>query len=420
MLKAVLSTFSSRLLQQLSNFLVIILSTNLFGVEGRGNISLFVTNMALLILFNNVIGGQTIIYLTPRRNIYQLLIPSYLWSTLCTIVGSMLLYILGFVPESQFVHLIFITLLNSFVADNLMLLLGREKIHQHNLLGLFQTVSILIWLVVFFEVFQLKEITTYLYALYLAFGSSFLLSIPLMVRLQKNFTFKGLKSTVKKAIRYGFISQSANLIQFLNYRLGYYFIAFYQTSEKDLGIFSVAVSLSESVWLIGRSLATVQLSKISNSKDEAYSTKITLQAFKGSFLLTTLAVGGLFLFPWEWLLPIFKSQELIDSLPKLFLYLGPGIVALGTTATIAPYYSGRGKYIINVYSSGIGLLFTLLGCLVFIPYFGILGAAMTNSLSYVALSIYFMSVFGRDNQLTIWDYIPRLSDLNQLPIPFKK
>src|SRR6478735_5901449 len=105
MLKAISGTFASKFLLALLNFVTIILSTRLLGAEGRGEISFFVTNMSLVLLFTGLIGGSSLVYLAPRHNFFRFLIPSYFWALTLTIIFCCFLYLTNQVAKQDFYFL---------------------------------------------------------------------------------------------------------------------------------------------------------------------------------------------------------------------------------------------------------------------------------------------------------------------------
>ena len=64
--KNILKTLISKFLILIINFMLVILTTNLWGAEGRGIISIVVANMAIIAILNNVLGGYCITYFTPK------------------------------------------------------------------------------------------------------------------------------------------------------------------------------------------------------------------------------------------------------------------------------------------------------------------------------------------------------------------
>src|SRR6185312_10281968 len=91
---------------------------------------------------------------------------------------------------------------------------------------------------------------------------------------------------------YGGLAQLANILQFANYRISYYYFMNMHANHAaaQLGKYSIAVSIAESVWIIGQSLATVQFSRLSNIEDPALRRKISVRMFRFNFLLNFIAV----------------------------------------------------------------------------------------------------------------------------------
>src|SRR5688572_7666686 len=98
MFSKILHTFTSRVGIAGLNFLIVILTAQNLGAAGRGEISLFVANIALVLLFTSILGGTGLTYLTPRTNIYQLVLPAYVWSAVMSGGVTFLIFLLNQVP----------------------------------------------------------------------------------------------------------------------------------------------------------------------------------------------------------------------------------------------------------------------------------------------------------------------------------
>ena len=68
--------------------------------------------------------------------------------------------------------------------------------------------------------------------------------------------------------------QGSSILQILNQRISYFFISFF-LSISDLGIFSLAVQITESIKLVGTSISDVLLTKLSNTKAKKESIQLT-------------------------------------------------------------------------------------------------------------------------------------------------
>src|SRR3569832_2181075 len=85
MLKKILSTFGIMVLIAVLNLLIVIALSLFTGATGMGEASLIVISIAMVILFSNLLGGPTLIYLVPRYNVFLLFFLSNAWSVLTSI-----------------------------------------------------------------------------------------------------------------------------------------------------------------------------------------------------------------------------------------------------------------------------------------------------------------------------------------------
>ncbi len=391
MFSKILNTISTKFLLALSNLVTIIIITKVFGKEGRGEVGLFVANMTLIIHFCSIVGGSAIAYLAPKRNRSSLIIPSYIWSILATALGGFLLFYLNKVSTTQLVPILLITLLNSLNNVNLMLLLGKEKVHRHNYLALLQPLILLLTLSFTFLFYE-TDITIYYQVLLFSFAFTFILSFFSVLQLRNN---DKPKATLKEVFDFGFKAQGANIAQFLNYRLSYYFIS----SDAQLGIYANAISLAEGLWIFSRSLATVQYSKIINSENHEDNATTSLSFVKLSFIGTLIGTMILIAIPPEFYTLLFDKD--FSGLPKLFLLMSPGIIAIALAGNFSAYFGGIGKFEYSLYSSLLGLLITIIGCYTLVQSQPIIGACITTSVSYSVLTLYLLVVFFKTNKLPL-------------------
>jgi O-antigen/teichoic acid export membrane protein len=169
--------------------------------------------------------------------------------------------------------------------------------------------------------------------------------------------------------------------------------------EKDcgpsqVGIYSNAVSVIESIWMISTSISLWQYATISNSTDVQYTKKITEQLTKYGLFIAFLGILVLLFIPnsfFSWLF----GKEFTD-LNQLFWRLAPGIWVFNYALIIGHYFSGHGKYYVNAIASGIGLLITCIAASLFIPWLNIQGAAITASISYFATSLVVIYYFRKE------------------------
>lgn len=416
MFKSILGTFGSKFTIAVLNFFILILTAKILGAIGRGEITLIITAIAFIVMFNDIVGGAALVYLIPRYDFLKLLMPSWIWALA---INGISYFIMGFahripgfnhaIPEEYRIHIFFISLLNCLVSINHTILVAKENIKQNNFLSLLRIIIHVATIVFLWVVLKRTDIQYYILSLYIAYGFGLLTSSLAIKKYFEKFRFSIDYNVLKKMFSYGFTAQSSNVIQFLNYRWGYYILLFY-TTKATLGIYSVGISISEAIWLIGGSIAMVQYSKIANTQDILYSRKLTLQLAKLSLFATTGAVVILLLFPSSFFVWMFGAE--FEYIRKLIFILSAGIIAIGFTITFSHYFSGIGKYAINTYAAIIGFILTVALNYTLVPIYGLAGAALATSLSYIGSSIFLTIVFLRETQLKLKDFLFTSNDFD--------
>lgn len=417
MFAKILHTLSSRVGAAGLNFLIVMLTAQFLGAAGRGEISIFIANITFILLFTSLVGGTALVYLTPRVNIYQLLVPAYVWSVLICAIGTFVLSTTGQSPINYAIHLFILSLLQAFFSINTTVLLGKEKVKTNNYLTFLQTFFTLTILLVGFLQFKQQTVTFYFTALYVAYGLTFLLSTFALLRLPDRPDFTGFKKQLPELFRFGSVAQFSNILTFLNYRLGYYFLNAWAGLEA-VGVFSIGVSLSEAIWMVGRSLAVVQYAKLVNSDNPQEARKLTIELTKLSFITTLAAVFILAILPPEFLKLLFGKE--FGAVKPVIWALSAGVVATGTGMIFSHYFAGHGKYYINNWAAFCGLVLTVPACWFLIPKFGPVGAGIASTLSYLAAFIFLLLKFRRETDFRLTQLFPTRSDLLYLKRLFSK
>ncbi len=409
MLKSISGTFASKFSLALLNFATIILSTRLLGAVGRGEISFFVTNMVLILLFTSIVGGPSLVYLTPRYNFFKFFIPVYAWSVLVTIVFCYVFLHYNQVPVGDFYFLFFATLFNSWKSSNMMVLLGKEKIAAFNWLALVHSVFLIALFLLFYYPFHVLSVESFYWGVLISNGLVWIWSLYLLLKIDQPFDVSFDQKVLKQLVALGWMAQLANIIQFANYRISYYYLMNSPSNGPgELGKYSIAVSIAESVWIIGQSLATVQFARLSNIEDARERKKISVRLFKLNFTLNFIAVLALICIPsvvYRWMF-----GEGFEMVSVYILWMAIGIFALGVSTSMSAYFGGRGMYKPAIYSSLWGVLFTVVICQFFIDDWGVVAAACAASLSYVALTVYFFWRFTKAEQLSVLKVLPSIFD----------
>ncbi|KAA9325515.1 hypothetical protein F0P96_19470 [Hymenobacter busanensis] len=409
MLRRLIQTFAARLGIALLNFAVVLVTARFLGAAGRGQVSLFVTDVALLLLFIGLLGGSSLIYLGARRNQWHLLVPASAWATLVCLLGTAGVWLWRHPSPTYLLHLLGIAWLQAGLSITTSLLLARRREQTYNLLNLAQAGLLAggLWLVL--SGFEERTVAAYWWVSYPAYGLPLLVSLLLLARTTDGWARgAGLRAAVRELAQHSRGAHFSNILSFLNYRLSYYFVAAL-AGPKAVGVLSVGTALAEAIWLIPRSAAQVQYLDLVHAHDEQTEAHATARTARLALLATAAAVLALVALPAAVLARIFGPE--FGAARPIIALLAPGTLAISLSMLMSSYFAGLARYRINNWAQTVGIAVTLMGCAVLIPRYGAQGAALATTISYLASTGYLLWQFRRATTLSPSHFIPRWQDL---------
>lgn len=411
MFRNVAGTVVTRLLTAVLMLAVVILNTNFLGAEKVGAISLIVLAATIIQMVHGFIGGASLVYFVPRAPMTLLLIASVLWAVVTSAGMSLLLNVLGMIPEGCLWTVMLLSLVQSLATAMSMLLLGKERISAANLLSLAQFVILALFVGGIYLFSGIREIGVYLYGLIISFGVIMIWGFILVLPDLKRTSFSGMAALLRSVLRYGSAAQTGNFLQLLNYRLSYYLVKFY-SGMASLGVFSVGVQISEGLWIVPRSMSLVQFTRISNMEERSEGVRLTLLFAKGAVILTAALMFILLLLPSSFFVYIFGPQ--FTGVRGVLLSLAIGIVMFSLSVVISPYFSGTGRPHINTLGAAIGLVLTLGFGFILVPRWGLAGAGITSCISYTVTTLFQLIVFISTEKIRMKELLVGADDLRLL------
>ncbi len=414
MLGKILNTFGTRLISAILNLLIVITISQLLGPEGKGIQGILIATIAYILVFANLMGGGAIVFLTPRFHYAVIIVPAYLWSIITATLFFVILYVFKLLDAQFIMHVCLLSIINALTSINSSILIGKEKISASNLIALIQPFVTIIGLVIFFYVLNELSIFSYIISLYVAFGSSFFMSLYLLKKYAGVFRFGSIVeyyAIIKQMLHYGILNQLAHIFQLLSFRMSFYWLE-QVYSEAEVGIYSNGTSLVESIWLISRSICMVQYARISNTNDIKYAQKLTVNLTLAGMVASLFLVLIMVLLPPELFTFVF-GQGFAD-VGRVIQSLAPGVLFFNIALIMGHYFSGIGKYHINTIASFAGLIISILLFAVMIPRFGIFGAGWATSISYTFTSLVVLLFFIKESKLNKSEIIPTGKDIYDL------
>ncbi len=411
LLRNITLTSATRIAQAVMSLAILVTATRHFGAEGYGTITLIVVAISMIQIVSNLVGGPAIVYLAPRENVFHLFVLSNAWALLISVLGANLLWLTGLIPDDYRRDTLMLSLLNSLVYTNFTILLARERLKAYNALSALQIGIVLGALLYFVLHTETPRPYHYLYSLYASYVIVYAVSLFLIRTELKYADLSDIGRPLRACLRVGGTMQGASILQFFNYRISYYLIKA-DGGTAILGQYSPAVQLAEGLWIIAKSAALVLYARIANQKADADSAvDLTLKFIKATFIVTLLLLIVLLLIPGRVFTSAFGND--FTQVKIIIACLSPGIMAVVVSQMLSHFFSGIGKPAPNAVSSGLGLFVILIAGLILIPRFGIVGAALATSLSYMSIVSYQIYVFTRLTRVKASDFLVSATEVRE-------
>jgi len=209
-----------------------------------------------------------------------------------------------------------------------------------------------------------------------------------------------------------------NVVGLLNYRADLFLVEHF-LGLSTTGVYSVAVLVAESLWLVSSAVTQAAYSRIGTS-DGIDAGRVTIRVVHASVLALALLCLPLWLAA-AFLLPVVLGADYAAAVPVLGTLL-PGVLAYGAASALSAYFTNHaGRPLIAAALAGLSLLVNVLLSVVLIPRLGMMGGALATSVSYI-LSIGVSGlIFSRlsvtpARTLLLPDWRPILHDLSRLRI----
>lgn len=186
---------------------------------------------------------------------------------------------------------------------------------------------------------------------------------------------------LRSGFLYGLKAWGSDVALRLNLRVDQFICGLF-VPAVDLGNYSVAISITESLWTMPDSVGPVMFNRVAALKDEKLRSLLTDRLHRiGCFLMTLIAlvIGS----SASWLIPLMYGRDFSTSILLIQLLL-PGTVAIVSPKILTKYFSGAGlpgkSSLVAILGAAVGMSLYL----VLIPLHGVVGAAIASTLGYTA------------------------------------
>ena len=411
MIKNIIQTLFTKGFVAVINFLILIVSAKYLGVSTRGEISLFVLNIANIQIINEIYTGYSLVYFVPKFNLKKLVMNGVVWTLLATSVSNIIFFMLNKEIEGYEWDMFFLSVMVILNTFNMVVILAKENVKLYNLLSVLQPFLLVCGIAFYTLVVKDFTFKAYIVPLYISFSVSFIIStltVVKYIRSEKSKTEFSLKSVFEN----GFFCQLAGWFHIQVNRFSWYILG----SSALVGLYSAASSLIESVWIVASGISPIILSKISNSGDTAFNRAITLTLAKAAFLLSCIAVVILWFLPVE-MFTYLLGKDFSDT-KYIMLCLSPGILCISFSTIISHYFSGLGKLKLIAGCNFLGFICAICLTPFLIDKYNLIGAAIAANVGYFISSLGLFLSFVIKNKLSFLEFINLKSDIENLKKAF--
>jgi O-antigen/teichoic acid export membrane protein len=215
----------------------------------------------------------------------------------------------------------------------------------------------------------------------------------------------------REALGFGIKSHAGRVMKTGNYRLDQWLLGA-MAGSRELGLYSVAVAWSESLYFLPEALAMVLRPDVvrASAVDAA---RRTATVFRLALLVSIPFVIGLVVAA-PLLCVVAFGEEFRGSIDDLRA-LAPGGFGIVALKLLANALVAQRKPMLANLALGVALAATIGLDVVLIPRYGGLGAAIASTLSYSAGGLIVAVIFVRALGIRLGDLVPRRQDLAMLP-----
>jgi len=388
-MKNIFVTFTARVFILLLGIVTSIIIARVLGPEGKGIYTLAILLPTLLMTFTNLgIGSASVYYIGKKK--YSLIeifgcniIFSILVSIFVIIVGLVVIFFFGNkifpgVVKEYLLLALCLAPFQIFLTFVVNIFLGLQEFKKYNFIALIQHIIFFALIIIFLLGLQ-YGIKAVIAAQIL---SSALACVALFFLTKKEaggIILYMKKSLFKDFFNYGSKIYLIKIFSFLHLKVDIFMINIL-LNPLEVGFYSIAVGLSDKIWLISRSAATVLFPKVCSETDDKKLKEFTPLVCRNILWITIVIATSLF-FLSSYVIVLFYSEQFNKSiLPFQILLIGA--IAISGSRILANDLTARNRLKENIYISSFSFILNIILNIIFIPKFGIIGAAWATAISY--------------------------------------
>jgi O-antigen/teichoic acid export membrane protein len=200
------------------------------------------------------------------------------------------------------------------------------------------------------------------------------------------------------SVKYGIALFVGIVINILHNRLVLFFVEGY-LGPTALGLYTISVRIVEMIWLLDYVVINASLFKLTaSSLDEAVILTTRMTRLIGCIVVAA-GLGMAATIPWA--IPLLLKKEFTPSVVPALLLL-PGIISWSLGRSLAQFIVYQiGKPWYNTRIAAIAFTINIALSVLLIPHWGINGAALATTLSYMSMAVMMTFLFARTAHISV-------------------
>ncbi len=403
-LNDIVKVFSSNIAALICTGVVYVLLTRLLMPEGYGiYISLLVVPLIAGSLVQMGMLRASIVELGKKEIPADKLISSVFSIFILSSLSGMLLSFLGYIlldnPDfTPMMILLAILLIPVYLGTSYArgIYLGKQQIGTSNRL-IWAPFTLNALLIVLFVLVMDWGVEGAVLAFFAAYAFVFFVALYDLCkhhRIRVHFE----KALIFRLMRLGIVFAAANLTFLLIYKIDILILQ-KMLSAAEVGIYSLAASLIEQIWLIPQAMSVVIMSHASNEKDIHRSKEETHRMMRLGLLAGALGSAVLWVFV-PWVVPVFFGQAFLESAYMMRL-LSPAIIVFIIVRVLDSFLASQAKPKYALYVFMPMVFVNIMLNILLIPHFGIEGAAYATLVAYGLGSLIYVFVYMHITQSSL-------------------
>ncbi|MCK4257053.1 flippase [candidate division WOR-3 bacterium] len=392
--------FISSIVVVISGLVLNVIVGNVFGPEGLGLFSLMlsiyvISSVILTIGIPSAVTKFTAEYRDKDSKINSIFTTAFISSIILGLIATLLLFFVSpllsrLFDMSELTPLIrMVSFALIFFVPNKVLFSLLNGLRKMRLYALCE-IGRYLMLIVFALVISLKF--TNLEVFVISFIITEFLLFPLLLYLALrsfHFDFSKKGENVKRLLRFGSQVLFGGTIGQLNSRIDLLLIGFFMV-DKDVGIYAIAAMFARGLLIIPQAVQKVAYPTISShfAKNQIFMVKNLINTLLKYHLILISLFGFIIVFFFDNIVKILYPGEaqFLLSFNSFYILLF-GIIFFGSTGILGVSYKSAGKPYLGLVRQLFMLVSNIILNIILIPIYGILGAAIATTISFIIHSI---------------------------------